>query len=492
MIGGLGFFVTLWLGGFWQGWQWNNPSIPFIDTVVALKPVWTGALLLRHPDLLRDRRCSSTTSWPPCWEAASRSRSRRLRKQKEMHVRKADTKRLGFVVAALVLFFIGGIADHRGSAAGRQELEQAVRESRSHPKAPPASCGRTPTQELKGPRHLRPRRLLVLPHAADPHAAGRHQALAAGRACDSPISTPDEFVYDSPHMFGTKRTGPDLSRVGGKYDTQWHRTHFRNPRDLVPGSVMPPFPGSSTTPRNSTRWWPISRPRPRQELASRQRLREVRRTMTDYTYPSIYSSRTSVLPVSLAGAVFFLRPLASRTATWEEQRRAEVPHVRRRRQTNRTGPATMRHGGHDERLKSERPELHEYAGGWITERKGTEVPSFLKFAYIVIAARVHRLLLRLHERRSQPLRPRPAGAAVQRRHRRPHGFMYVVAALIVIFAHHRVRLRLQASLPRGITDATMAATACTDSTRSGRDRLLDRDGQVPGTPAPCTPTPAAT
>lgn len=41
MLGGLGFFVTLWLGGFWQGWQWNNPSIPFIDTVVALKPVWT-------------------------------------------------------------------------------------------------------------------------------------------------------------------------------------------------------------------------------------------------------------------------------------------------------------------------------------------------------------------------------------------------------------------------------------------------------------------
>ena len=40
MIGGLGFFVTLWLGGFWQGWQWNNPAIPFIDTVVALGPTW--------------------------------------------------------------------------------------------------------------------------------------------------------------------------------------------------------------------------------------------------------------------------------------------------------------------------------------------------------------------------------------------------------------------------------------------------------------------
>ncbi len=41
MIGGLGFFVTLWLGGFWQGWQWNDVSIPFIKTVIALKPIWT-------------------------------------------------------------------------------------------------------------------------------------------------------------------------------------------------------------------------------------------------------------------------------------------------------------------------------------------------------------------------------------------------------------------------------------------------------------------
>ncbi len=40
MIGGLGFYTTLWLGGFWQGWQWNNWSIPFIDTVIALRPIW--------------------------------------------------------------------------------------------------------------------------------------------------------------------------------------------------------------------------------------------------------------------------------------------------------------------------------------------------------------------------------------------------------------------------------------------------------------------
>lgn len=62
------------------------------------------------------------------------------------------------------------------------------------------------------------------------------------KGVESPVSTPDEFVYDTRHTFGTKRTGPDLSRVGGKYNKQWHRTHFRNPRDLVQGSIMPPFP----------------------------------------------------------------------------------------------------------------------------------------------------------------------------------------------------------------------------------------------------------
>ena len=65
----------------------------------------------------------------------------------------------------------------------------------------------------------------------------------------SPVSTPDEFVYDCAAPFGTKRTGPDLSRIGGKYDKQWHQTHFNNPRDLVPGSIMPPFPWIANNPQ---------------------------------------------------------------------------------------------------------------------------------------------------------------------------------------------------------------------------------------------------
>ena len=51
-----------------------------------------------------------------------------------------------------------------------------------------------------------------------------------------------EFVYDHPFQWGSKRTGPDLHRVGGKYSDEWHRLHLENPRDLVPESNMPAYP----------------------------------------------------------------------------------------------------------------------------------------------------------------------------------------------------------------------------------------------------------
>jgi cytochrome c oxidase cbb3-type subunit II len=55
-------------------------------------------------------------------------------------------------------------------------------------------------------------------------------------------STAGEFVYDHPFQWGSKRTGPDLHRVGGKYSDEWHRLHLINPRDLVPESNMPAYP----------------------------------------------------------------------------------------------------------------------------------------------------------------------------------------------------------------------------------------------------------
>jgi cytochrome c oxidase cbb3-type subunit 2 len=54
-------------------------------------------------------------------------------------------------------------------------------------------------------------------------------------------SVAGEFVYDHPFQWGSKRTGPDLARVGGRYSDQWHRTHMLNPRDVVPESNMPAY-----------------------------------------------------------------------------------------------------------------------------------------------------------------------------------------------------------------------------------------------------------
>jgi len=55
-------------------------------------------------------------------------------------------------------------------------------------------------------------------------------------------SVAGEFVYDHPFQWGSKRTGPDLARVGGRYSDEWHRVHLNNPRDLVPESNMPAYP----------------------------------------------------------------------------------------------------------------------------------------------------------------------------------------------------------------------------------------------------------
>ncbi len=57
-----------------------------------------------------------------------------------------------------------------------------------------------------------------------------------------PYSEAGETVWDHPFQFGSKRTGPDLARVGGRYSDEWHRVHLINPRDVVPESNMPSYP----------------------------------------------------------------------------------------------------------------------------------------------------------------------------------------------------------------------------------------------------------
>ena len=74
----------------------------------------------------------------------------------------------------------------------------------------------------------------------------RAEALRYG-----PYSVAGEFVYDHPFQWGSKRTGPDLARVGGRYSEDWHRAHLNNPRDVVPESNMPAYPWLERSPANA-------------------------------------------------------------------------------------------------------------------------------------------------------------------------------------------------------------------------------------------------
>jgi len=65
-------------------------------------------------------------------------------------------------------------------------------------------------------------------------------------------SVAGEFVYDRPFQWGSKRTGPDLARVGGRYSDEWHRVHLVNPRDVVPESIMPGYPWLETNPADAS------------------------------------------------------------------------------------------------------------------------------------------------------------------------------------------------------------------------------------------------
>ena len=75
----------------------------------------------------------------------------------------------------------------------------------------------------------------------------RAEALRYGQ-----LSVAGEFVYDHPFQWGSKRTGPDLHRVGGKYSDEWHRVHLLNPRDVVPESNMPAYPWLAVTPADAS------------------------------------------------------------------------------------------------------------------------------------------------------------------------------------------------------------------------------------------------
>ncbi len=153
---------------------------------------------------------------------------------------KADTSATWAVVGALGLFFIGGLLTT--VVPPLVDTTWAKPFENSDPAKGPTGKLLPYTDLEKQGHAIYVREGCWYCHTQQTRTLLADTKRSGWRGVDSPVSTPDEFVFDAPHMFGTKRTGPDLSRVGGKYDEQWHRTHFRNPRDLVQGSIMPPYP----------------------------------------------------------------------------------------------------------------------------------------------------------------------------------------------------------------------------------------------------------
>jgi len=117
-------------------------------------------------------------------------------------------------------------------------------------------------------------------------------------------SVAGESVYDHPFQFGSKRTGPDLARVGGRYSDDWHRIHLINPRDVVPESIMPGFPwlakneiDASLTPR---------------------KMRALRKVGVPYTDEQIAGASAVVKgQTELAALIAYLQGLGLASQTWK-------------------------------------------------------------------------------------------------------------------------------------------------------------------------------
>ncbi|PZN33604.1 MAG: cytochrome-c oxidase, cbb3-type subunit II [Proteobacteria bacterium] len=133
-------------------------------------------------------------------------------------------KRLGLLgVLIVIVISIGGLVEIVPLYAQRSVVEPA------------------PGVEPYGPLALEGRDIYIREGCYNCHSQ-MVRPLPAETARYGHYSLAGEAVYDHPFQFGSKRTGPDLARVGGRYSDEWHRVHLLNPRDVVPESNMPGFP----------------------------------------------------------------------------------------------------------------------------------------------------------------------------------------------------------------------------------------------------------
>jgi cytochrome c oxidase cbb3-type subunit 2 len=113
-----------------------------------------------------------------------------------------------------------------------------------------------------------------------------------------------ESVYDHPFQFGSKRTGPDLARVGGRYSDEWHRIHLNNPRDVVPESNMPGFPWLDENLLDGA--------------GTAAKMRALRAVGVPYTDEQIAAANDEVAgKTEMQALIFYLQGLGTASKTWK-------------------------------------------------------------------------------------------------------------------------------------------------------------------------------
>lgn len=162
-------------------------------------------------------------------------------------LKKIDKSSSLFVLGAVVFFWIGGLLTTLAPPMLDKSWAKPAPGVKNY--AALAASGDAQAKKILDGRAIYVAEGCWYCHTQQTRTIEADTVRSGWRGVRSPVSTPDEFVYDEPHLFGTRRVGPDLSRVGGKYDRQWHVAHFRDPRSLVPGSVMPPFPWIANDPQ---------------------------------------------------------------------------------------------------------------------------------------------------------------------------------------------------------------------------------------------------
>jgi cytochrome c oxidase cbb3-type subunit 2 len=135
---------------------------------------------------------------------------------------KLERKTIGFVLAIIGVASIGGIVEIAPLFTIHQTVEEA------------------PDMRVYTPLEVAGRNIYIREGCYACHSQ-MIRTLRDEVERYGPYSLAVESKYDHPHLWGSKRTGPDLARVGGKYSDEWHVAHLNNPRDVMPESIMPAY-----------------------------------------------------------------------------------------------------------------------------------------------------------------------------------------------------------------------------------------------------------